>query len=129
MISIDEDPANDGWIHSMRKVSKNGGPNSEIAKGILGEGSFLDLINSLLGLLTHHKLEKEVISASHDGLRLGINTAKLDIGIDELEPDRESLARIGLRARALSDRTMSKARGDLAFNAEKLYQSLPINNQ
>lgn len=33
MISIDEDPANDGWIHSMRKVNKNGESNSEIAKG------------------------------------------------------------------------------------------------
>ena len=126
-----------GWIedkllnHATKEVDiQKGGIGGEIKggvnleKGILGNNSFLDLINSLLGLLTHHKLEKEVISASHNGLRLGINTAKLDTGIDELEPDEESLARIGLRARALSDRTMSKARGDLAFKAEKLYQEL-----
>lgn len=84
----------------------------------------LNLLKTLMGLLKTEVLEGDVVKAAVKGLKLGLKTAEKDTGKEDFIPDDTAIARIGLRAHALSEKTMAKARGSLAYNGEKLYQEM-----
>ena len=84
----------------------------------------IELIKRLMALLSAEKIANSVEDASFEGLSLGLSTASADLGIHTTVPDEIAITRIGVRAKALSERTISKARGDLAFNADKLQLEL-----
>jgi len=66
-------------------------------------------------------MESAAIKAYSLGLATGAADMKMTI---PPEPDINALASIGLRTHALSESTIARAKGDLAFNADKLYQEM-----
>jgi len=87
--------------------------------------TLLDIIRALLNKITGTQLSLLLESAAIKAYSLGLTTGAADTKMDTPpEPDIDALASIGLRTHALSESTMARAKADLAFNADKLYQEM-----
>ena len=85
----------------------------------------LEAIKRIFNIFENSKLAEWLASITAGGYKLGLDTAKKDIKFDgNLEPDMEAIVRIGLRAHALSEKAIARAKGNLAHNADKLYQEM-----
>jgi len=87
--------------------------------------TLLDILRSLLNKITGTGLSQLLESAAIKAYSLGLATGAADTNMDTPpEPDIDAIASIGLRTQALSESTVARAKGDLAFNADKLYQEM-----
>ena len=82
-------------------------------------------IKRVLGAIGNLKLASWLQDIAISGFNLGLDTAQKDTRSETpFEPDMESILRIGIRTHALSEKTIARAKGNLAFNADKLYQEM-----
>jgi len=87
--------------------------------------TLLDILRTILNKITGTKLSQVLESAAIKAYSLGLATGAADMKMDvPPEPDIDAIASIGLRTHALSESTTARAKADLAFNADKLYQEI-----
>ena len=85
----------------------------------------LEVIQKLIEMFNEAQFSQILEHATLAGYGLGLTTGAADMKLTRhLEPDIDAIAAIGIRTHALSDKTMAQAKGDLAFNANKLYTEM-----
>ena len=85
----------------------------------------LETLKRILDRLSNFDLSSWLNSITMSGYKVGLDTAQKDVGEEySFEPDMESIIRIGIRSHALSEKAISKAKGGMAHNADKLYQEM-----
>jgi len=85
----------------------------------------LEIIQKLIEMFNEAQFSQILEHATLAGYGLGLTTGAADVKLTQhLEPDIDAIAAIGIRTHALSDKAMAQAKGDLAFNADKLYKEM-----
>jgi len=85
----------------------------------------LETVKKLIDMLTNAKFSQILEKASIKAYALGLHTGAADVTLTPpLEPDIDAIAAIGIRTHTLSASTLARAKGDLAFNADKLYREM-----
>jgi hypothetical protein len=85
----------------------------------------MDWISQILSALGYGELKRALLFASMTGYKNGRRKAGEDTG-KTIDPDADvrGMASIGVRTHALSESTIARAKGGLAFNADKLQQEI-----
>ena len=85
----------------------------------------LEIIQKLIEMLNAAQFSQILEHATLAAYGMGLVTGAVDVKLTrELFPDIDAIAAIGIRTHALSEKAMAQAKGDLAFNANKLYQEM-----
>ena len=84
-----------------------------------------ELVEVLINILTEKAIEDLVFEVTTGGIRIGLKTASRDLNMrDIMDVDTDALRSIAFRTKAISESTMSQARGALAHNSHKLQQEV-----
>jgi hypothetical protein len=89
------------------------------------ENLMLESLKRILDKLSNFDLASWLNSITISGYKVGLDTAQKDLKEEyPSEPDMEAIVRIGMRAHALSEKAIARAKGGMAHNADKLYQEM-----
>lgn len=85
----------------------------------------MELAKKIMELFDGGGLKELLENVILNGTKLGMVTANADLKIEgRTEPDFESIVRIGMRANALSDSAIARAKGNFARESDLLYQEM-----
>jgi hypothetical protein len=85
----------------------------------------LEILKRILDRLSNFDLSSWLNSITISGYKVGLDTAQKDLKEEyPSEPDMEAIVRIGMRAHALSEKAIARAKGGMAHGADKLYQEM-----
>jgi len=87
--------------------------------------NFIEWLQKLIEELDEDKLGDFVAQKAFEGLKLGFKTASEDLNLDSImTPDKDAIMSIGIRARAISEGTIGRAKGVLAHKGGALEQEV-----